>query len=281
MGDYFFGWYLKCQNSDNTVALIPAVHENNGKKTSSLQIISEDGAWCVELPGDHFKRNKDTIFLGKNRFGKNGIRVNLDKKGLRVKGKIDFGPITPIKYDIMGPFALVPFMECRHYVLSMKHTVNGRIVINGHDYRFENAVGYWEGASGYSFPKEYLWTQVSFQGGSLMLSVADIPFGLFSFTGIIGVVYYNRKEYRFATYLGARAVKIADKSVKIVQGPMEIEAGILEESSRGLNAPVGGNMSRTIHESAACRAYYKFRINKRSVFSFKSNRASFEYEYSK
>ena len=66
----------------------------------------------------------------------------------------------------------------------------GRMKINGNDYVFENAVGYWEGDSGVSFPKEYLWTQVAFNGGSLMLSVADIPFGLFNFTGIIGVINY-------------------------------------------------------------------------------------------
>ncbi|MCR4648181.1 MAG: hypothetical protein K5776_03800 [Lachnospiraceae bacterium] len=279
MRDYFFGWYLKCQNRENTLSLIPAIHENGGKRSASLQIISEDGAWNINLPGEVFKRNKNTIFLAKNRFGKNGIRVDLGTKDVRIKGKLDFGPITPIKYDIMGPFALIPFMECRHSVLSMRHTVNGKVRVNGHEYVFENAVGYWEGDSGYSFPKEYLWTQTLFNGGSLMLSVANIPFGLFDFTGIIGIVYYNNKEYRFATYLGARPLFIKDKKVRIKQGDMELEAGILEEKGSGLNAPVAGSMVRTIHESAACKAYYRFRIKGKTVFAFKTDRASFEYEY--
>ena len=108
----------------------------------------------------------------------------------------------------MGPFRYVPFMECRHSVVSMKHTVNGSININGKAYSFDNAAGYIEGDRGYSFPKRYIWTQCIFENGSLMLSVADIPFGLFSFTGIIGIIHVNKKEYRFATYLRAKAVKI-------------------------------------------------------------------------
>ena len=279
MKEYFYGWYFKCQSKDKTLALIPAVHETGVKRTSSLQIISDDGVWNIDLPGNAFTKRKDALYLGKNRFGKNGIRVNLEDKNCKIKGKLDFGPLTPIKYDIMGPFALIPFMECRHMVWSMRHSVNGRIKVNGYDYVFENSVGYIEGDAGRSFPKEYLWTQSSFHGGSLMLSVADIPFGLFDFTGIIGVIHYNKKEYRFATYLGAHIQELRDGKVRIKQGNMVFEAGLIESSGRALNAPVGGSMIRTIHESASCKAYYKFRIKGKTVFSFKTAKASFEYEY--
>ena len=62
---------------------------------------------------------------------------------------------------------------------------------------------------------------------------------------------------------------------------MEFEAGLIEDNARALNAPVSGSMIRTIHESAACRAYYRFRIKGKTVFAFKTDKASFEYEYSK
>lgn len=112
-----------------------------------------------------------------------------------------------------------------------------------------------------------------------MLSVADIPFGLFHFSGIIGVVNYNKKEYRFATYLGAHIQELRDGKVRIKQGPMTLEARLIESKGRPLNAPVGGSMIRTIHESASCKAGYKFRIKGKTVFSFKTDKASFEYEY--
>ncbi|MCR5847570.1 MAG: hypothetical protein K6G75_05565 [Lachnospiraceae bacterium] len=279
MKDYFYGWYLKCQSKNDTVAFIPAMHKNGGRESSSLQIITDDDAYNINLSAKCFRKDCRNIFLGKNRFGRNGIRINMDSPEVSVKGKIDFGPLTPIKYDIMGPFALIPFMECRHSVMSMRHSVNGKIKINKKEYVFENAIGYWEGDSGYSFPKDYLWTQTAFHGGSLMLSVASIPFGLFDFTGIIGVIYYNGREYRFATYLGAHIMELRDRKVRIRQGNMEFEAGLIESSGKALNAPVNGQMTRSIHESASCKAYYRFRIKGRTVFAFRTDRASFEYEY--
>ena len=60
----------------------------------------------------------------------------MDTPGLNVNGRLDFGTLTPIKYDIMGPFALVPFMECRHSVISMRHPVWGALFhenIYGHN----------------------------------------------------------------------------------------------------------------------------------------------------
>ena len=108
----------------------------------------------------------------------------------------------------MGPFRYVPFMQCRHSVFSMRHPVDGILSINGTPYEFQNAIGYMEGDRGYSFPTKYAWTQCSFPDGALMLSIAEIPFGGFHFTGIIGIVHLRRKEYRLATYLGAKAVKI-------------------------------------------------------------------------
>lgn len=63
-----------------------------------------------------------------------------------------------------------------------------------------------EGDRGYSFPRNYVWTQCSFPDGALMLSIADIPIGGFHFTGVISIVLLHGKEYRLATYLGSKAV---------------------------------------------------------------------------
>ncbi len=196
-----------------------------------------------------------------------------------IRGKLDFGPLFPIKYDIMGPFALLPFMECRHSVWSMRHSVRGAVCINGQKYFFRNAWGYWEGDSGRSFPKEYLWTQCFFSDGALMLSVADIPMAGIHFTGIIGVVLWQGKEYRIATYLGARVAKIHHKMVRVIQGGLELDVCLLEGSGHPLKAPSKGDMIRTIHESASCRAFYRFCKKGRTMFAFETDRASFEFEY--
>lgn len=277
----FYGWYLKCQSDTQTLAVIPAIHGAGRKRTCSIQFITDNDAWTVTFPGEVFHRVGKNILIGKNRFGENGIRLAVHTPKLTVKGKLDFGSLSPLKYDIMGPFALVPFMECRHSVYSMRHSVCGTVHINGQEYSFQNACGYWEGDQGRSFPKEYVWTQCCFTNGSLMLSVADIPIAGIHFTGIICVVLWKGKEYRLATYMGAKAVRIGNGIVRIVQGDLELEARLLEASGRPLKAPAQGAMKRTIHESAACRAFYRFRKGKHTLFAFETNRASFEFEYFK
>ena len=279
MRNYFCGWYYKCQSRDRTVAVIPACHIAEGVKTCSIQIISDGGSWNVEYPISQYHMDKNGITIGSSHFSKQGCRLEIRADNLQVAGELRFGLFTPIAYDIMGPFQYVPFLECRHSVFSMRHRVDGRIAINGEVVSFCDGVGYMEGDRGSSFPKEYLWTQCCFREGSIMLSVADIPFCGFHFTGIIGIVHYGGREYRFATYLGARAVKIRDGEVVIRQGKMAFTARRLEDRGKPLAAPVGGKMKRMIRESAACRTFYCFQEKGKTVFEFTSPMASFEYEY--
>ncbi len=280
MYNSFYGWYLKCQSDTQTLAVIPAVHNAKNKRTCSIQVITDDDAWIVTFTADSFKRTRRNIYIGENWFGDKGIRLEIHTPQLSVRGHLHFGALFPLKYDIMGPFALVPFMECRHSVRSMRHSVKGTVCINGQNYSFQNAWGYWEGDQGRSFPKEYIWTQCSFSDGAIMLSVADIPMAGIHFTGIIGAILWRGKEYRIATYLGARVVRIQNKAVRVVQGSLELDVRLLEASERPLKAPTKGNMVRTIHESASCRAFYRFRKNGRTLFAFETDRASFEFEFS-
>lgn len=279
MGDYFCGWYLKCQNGIQTVALIPAYHITNGKRTCSVQVITDDRSWNVTLPYSGFRKEDGGVVIGTNRFTREGITLDLHTPELTAVGNLTFGPFAPIGYDIMGPFKYVPFMECRHSVFSMKHTVSGRLEINGIVYVFENGIGYMEGDRGNSFPKEYVWTQCCFPEGSVMLSVADIPFCGFHFTGVIGVIHYRGKEYRIGTYLGARAVYLNDGEVIVKQGRKQLTVKRLEKKGHPLAAPMGGDMSRTIHETAACKAYFHYQEKGKTVFEFETDNAAFEYEY--
>ena len=112
-----------------------------------------------------------------------------------------------------------------------------------------------------------------------MLSVADIPIAGIHFTGIIGVVLWKGKEYRLATYLGARAIQIQNKKIRIIQGDLELEASLLDTIGCPLKAPTKGDMTRTIHETASCNAFYRFRKEGKILFDFKTEQASFEYEY--
>lgn len=281
MKNYFCGWYFKCQSKEKTLAIIPAFHKSRDNRSSSLQIITDSDAWNISLPYNELKINRHSfnIQTKNSYFGKYGMELNINEPNISINGSVSFGELLPIKYDIMGPFRYVPFMQCRHSIVSMMHTVNGKIKINDTDYVFDNSLGYIEGDKGYSFPKKYIWTQCFFENSSLMLSVASIPFGLFNFTGIICVIMYNKKEYRLATYLGAKIIKITGNEVIIKQNDMLLEIRLIKRCALPLLAPQKGNMIRTIHESASCVAYYRFTHKNQAVFEFVSDKASFEYEF--
>ena len=279
MGEYFCGWYYRCQSDNQTLAIIPSVHKTKERNFCTVQLITDTNAFHAQFPYDDFQNDGNGIRIGNNRFGKAGMRLDIHAPGFCAQGAVRFGAFTPIRYDIMGPFQYVPFMQCRHSVYSMQHRVDGEIRINGVPYVFHNAVGYVEGDRGHSFPKEYAWTQCSFPEGSLMLSVADIPLGCLHFTGVIGVVLLQGKEYRLATYLGAKATKIKDGEVIIRQGRFCLTVKQLGLPGHPLQAPVGGAMTRTIHEHPACRVYYRFTDGDVTRLELEAPNAAFEYEY--
>lgn len=277
--DYFKGWYFKCSNENKTIAFIPAFHQSNHEKTASLQIITDDTAFNIPFQFLQYQENPLAVKIGENVFSENGIRLQIQNNNLSANGALHFHNLSPIQYDIMGPFKFVPLMQCRHSVYSMRHRINGQIMVNGQQYVFQNGIGYIEGDLGSSFPKEYIWTQCHFNNGSLMLSVADIPLFGFQFTGIIGVILLNRKEHRIATYLGAKVKRIDKNTVTVKQGDYHLTARLLQKNSQPLAAPSHGLMNRTIHESASCKAYYRFSYENEILCEFISDRASFEYEY--
>lgn len=62
-------------------------------------------------------------------------------------------------------------------------------------------------------------------------------------------------------------------------GNLTAPAAPLEKRAQALNAPVNGNMERLIHESASCRAAYRFEKDGQALLDFQTDRASFEFEY--
>lgn len=276
--DYFKGWYFKCSNDQQTIAFIPALHRSGQRETASLQIITDTAAFQIPYDSLKYSENPLTVSMGDSSFSEKGVRLNIQTRELTAQGTLRFGKLSPLSRDIMGPFRFVPFMQCRHSVLSMGHTVNGLLTINGQAYHFRNGIGYLEGDCGTSFPKRYIWTQCSFPQGSLMLSAADIPLYGLHFVGIIGVVMIHGKEHRIATYRGAKVQHIGKNTITVTQGDDLLTARLLAENAHPLLAPEHGNMRRTIHESASCKAYYRFSRKGKTLCEFTSNRASFEFE---
>ena len=279
---YFEGWYCKQQNGSDTVAMIPALHiDGSGRRSASIQVITGDDAFFCEFPPEAFQaeRNRFHVRIGDSVFSSQGCSLDCRTNSGEVTGFVRYEGMIRPESDIMGPFRWAPFLQCRHSVLSLRHRVDGRLSVNGKSYVFEDGSGYIEGDRGHSFPKRYLWTQHSWDGNSVMLSVADVPFGGFSFTGCIGSILFNDKEYRIATYCGAKLLHVSPVSATVRQKDLLFRARLMDSGGHRLRAPSAGGMTRTICENPACRVEYKLLQGGAVLFAFESGQASFESKW--
>ncbi len=265
---YFEGWYYKQRTGDYMLAFIPGRTADG----AFVQMIDSNGTRTFEMPDFHVEA--DTVRTGDCVFSPQGIRVRLPG----VEGELRYGEITPLRSDIMGPFAHLP-MQCKHGVVSMNHKVNGSVTVDGTAHVFADGSGYTEKDRGRSFPRSYLWMQCNDfpQPCSFMLSVAHIPFLGFSFTGCICAIVYEGKEYRLATYRGVKVRTSEDGVLRLSQGDLLLEVTARPlGGGHPLRAPERGEMSETIRES--CDAYLHIRLTqgKTLILDCESNRAVYE-----
>ena len=181
-------------------------------------------------------------------------------------------------YDIMGPFARIPWMQCRHMVYSMGHSVNGEIKTGDERFCFKNGKGYMEGDSGTSFPDRYIWIQHFLPKGSLMFAAASIPLAGIHFTGTIGYLFTGSGMYCFATYLGAVVEKLEDGELAIRQGPYHVQIRFPNSGGTLLKAPESGKMVRKVRESIAGKAEYTLIYKKHVLLHLRTDKAATEYD---
>lgn len=274
---HFEGWYFKHQKEDETICFIVGRAEDK----AFIQIITKDFSKTFNYALEDYRVSytMTQIRIGESIFTKDGCIINIHLDDMIIRGRLSYGRLTMLKSDIMGIFRYVPWMECRHGVVSMDHNVTGNVEINGEKIDLTGGKGYIECDKGRSFPKWYLWCQCnSFETKtSVMIAVAKIPFLGLSFTGTISSVFYQGKEYRFATYLGARVLEHSSKNVVIKQGNMKLVADFEGGKGHDLDAPQKGNMTRNIIEKVNTHAHFKMFIEGEPLFNLQSENACLEY----
>ena len=263
--NYFEGWYFKNITDDYGISFIPGISINEKEKKAFIQIITNDSSYYVNYDIADFSFSSDPFYIqiADNFFSKENIHINIknENQELNIFGDIKYSNYQNIKTNllnpnIMGPFSYIPFMECNHAILCMKSKADGFINIDDKKLEFNDGIGYIEKDWGCSFPNSYLWCQANdfdSQNASFMISIADIPFKIFNFTGLICTLLIDDKEYRFSTYNNAKILKydVDDNSLDI-----EIKKGayilsIKSNYNNGLKliAPVNGKMEKDIIES--------------------------------
>lgn len=286
---YFEGWYYKMVSADEQykVAFIPGISLAFEKTHSFVQVFISQKQPKMSLKTDYFKYEKqDFLFentpfkvsVGPQSFTAHKVDVDFKSERLAVKGQIEILGITPLERgiwmpNIMGPFGYLNFMECYHGVVSMTSPLKGSLIIDGKTVSFDGGKGYIEKDWGKSFPRAYVWVQTNHfkkKDTSLMFSYADIPFLGFYFKGLICNLYYEGKEYRFATYNFSKVLKeeITSKQAVYVlkKGKYTLEITAIQKDQIDLASPINGAMDHTIKEGLSGEV--KIKLFKKKVLIY-------------
>ena len=264
---YFEGWYFKnvSVNRDMVYSFIPGIALNRKIPHTFIQVINglTGKTHYIEYPlsAFSFSRKEFRVQVGASVFTRDGIQLDIDSDGLKIAGQLVYSgnvkyPSSLFSPGIMGWYSFVPFMECKHAVVSVTHRIDGGLVINGDFLDFSGGKGYIEKDWGKSFPESWIWLQSNHflhSDASMMISIAKIPWLGSFFTGFLGFLYYNETFYPFSTYLNSEISMLQrdDKRlcIEICGKDFTLQVSAAIRQSGLLRAPKSGEMNRHIKES--------------------------------
>lgn len=278
----FEGLYLKHQIGDRVFSFIISSHKGeDGLGYGCIQFITNEGSFYQNYPMEecYIDTEEFLIKIGNNKFSNEGCRVRLKSQDMELDCNIKYGPFSELESDIMGPLKRIPFLQCRHKIISMTHEIRGFIDLNGEAIELTGGTGYIEGDRGYSFPKKYMWSQCNFKykgDHSIVLACADIPLPKGSFEGVFCQILYKGQSYRLATYQGAKILQKTNRSISIKQGKMRVYIMAMERGGHRLRIPNYGVLKGYVRENPAGRVRYIFYNEDKKIFDFVSRCGSFE-----
>ena len=293
---YFEGWYHKIvTESSESFAIIPGMYRSDEVENDFSFIMIFNGK-----SGDvHFERFDITDFhartdsyyvsIGQNIFFNNGLDLKIESPNLTIHGALSFKaqhpwPVTLREPGCMGWYSYMPFMECYHGILSMHHTISGKLSYNNEEIDFNRGIGYTEKDWGSNFPNSWIWVQANHfnqKGLSLSASVARIPFLGTQFAGFIVGLLFKGKLYRFTTYRSARIIKLNydGRLIEwiIKQGKLTLIIHIeIGEKAGILFAPDKNDMVEKVPEYLDSKVSIDLQDNNKTIIRDKSNFAANE-----
>ena len=265
---YFEGWYVKLVSPDTAErwAVIPGVFLGDGEaspREAFVQVLegTTGESWYHRFALDEFSADTGgfDVTVGRNRFTTTGVHLELPqlRGDIGYATQLDPWPVRWRSPGVMGPYGLVPFMECYHGVVSLGHALRGELLVHGVATSFDGGRGYIEKDWGTAFPASYVWIHSNHldteADASFVGSVAIIPWKRSSFRGFIVGLKHHRRLYTWATYNGSResVLTIDDTEVRwVLDGPdgrLTIDA---QRASGGLlHAPLRTDMHKRVEES--------------------------------
>jgi hypothetical protein len=287
----FEGWFCKIDDRKNDLMFSVIWGYTTNKKTKHAFIQFQDNlnhnTAYISYPIDELKwtTNPFVLQIGKNKLSQSYMVLDFKINGFTVRGDFHFGAFMPIKMsflkpNIMGWLTYFP-NECNHSIISMDHKVNGYLQFDNQSWIINDAVGYLEKDWGTGFPKEYVWAQANdWENSSMVFSYATIPMlGKYA-KGFFLVLIHNGKEYRFSSIEGSKltffhALKDSFEAI-VKKGGYIITLKAEQSNPLTLVSPYQGEMSSHIKESLEGSLMISLEINKKSLITLSSSRASID-----
>ena len=267
MKNYFEGWYYKhvSQDLNQVYSFIPGISLTEYDPHAFIQVLDgiRGNAEYIKYPLNEFIWESKRLYLkiGRSVFTDKYIDLRIENKDLNIEGHLEY--INMVKYPkslfspgIMGWYSFVPFMECKHGIVSVNHDLRGSIRVNEYTVDLNGGKGYIEKDWGSSFPEAWLWIQANNfndPGTSFGFSVAKIPWRGKFFIGFITFLLFNKRFYIFSTYNKSVIEEInqTNESIDLIlrnhDSILKINAS--KNTFGELRAPASGDMSRRIKES--------------------------------
>ena len=293
---YFEGWYYKQVSAGRSqvYSFIPGISLTRHQAHAFIQMINgitgESHYIQYGLEQFSWEKHKFQIKIGNSIFTRDFMDLNIENDRIRVNGRVDFTdsvryPKSILSPGIMGWYSFVPFMECKHDVISVTHTLNGCLNINGLPVDFSGGKGYIEKDWGRSFPKAWLWVHCNTfnrHDASLMLSIADIPWLGSYFLGLICFFYVEGAFYLFNTYTKSTFNGLQNDGdcirVRLENKTNVLTLRMIKKAAGMLTAPSNGEMNRRIKETIDSEVYVSlYDRNNRLLFEDTGIRAGLEF----
>jgi len=292
---YFEGWYFKhvSKTLEHVYSFIPGISLNPENPHAFIQVINglTGITQYIEYPlsSFSFNRNYFKVQVGDSVFTADSILLNINSPLIKVSGRLSYSgslkyPSSLLSPGIMGWYSFVPFMECKHGVVSVSHRIDGTLLIDSQLLNFSGGKGYIEKDWGKSFPESWIWFQsnnFSNPDACIMMSIAKIPWLGSFFTGFLGFLYHNGTFYPFSTYHKSEITALNLVDEKLILGfkgkKYQLSVTATLKKTGILLAPKSGKMSRRIKESVDSELDVVLSDNKGiEIYHDKASRAGLE-----
>jgi hypothetical protein len=293
--NYFEGWYFKHVSADrkHVWSFIPGVSLNSKNSHAFIQALNgrTGASYIFEYGVNAFSASSREldIQLGTSGFNASGIKLDLQNREISIQGSMDYTdmetyPSSLRNPGIMGWYSFVPFMECKHGIVSMHHSLKGGIQMGQTYLDFDGGTGYIEKDWGSSFPESWVWLHCNTfnsSRSSFTFSVAKIPWLGSYFIGFISYLRYDGGFINFSTWSRARIEKLTYRDnllqVQISNAKYVIDINAINNQTGQLKAPELGSMTRMIKETVDATIELKLKDHKDNIlFQDRGTRAGME-----